>query len=507
MQDFTSWTEVDTPGRLTQIDTRSTFMSLRGDDADVYLYKAIVKALSDFNQEFEFYIDAADPTAGDRSVALVSYVQDLDDWEANRAGNKNQISVMVDNIAAGPAPRVAIIETNGGSVYSSAATYSPAMDTLFYCTFVKLGADVTLYIYSDSGRTTLVATLTLTLQAAYAITYVMAPQSNGSGDADEISGYIQDMDDPESYEDLKAGFEVGQGSEELLGEFISQQADEEQLKAAFDGQVTENLLGKFISQQADNKELLGEFEARHTGVPVTLLGKFIAQHADYKTLLGEFIVRQADYKTLLGEFIVQHKDSKTLLGKFTAQHKDSKTLLAEFIVQQADYETLLGKFIVKQKHGISDPHCFFIVRHKDSKTLLGKFIVQQADYKTLKASFDGQVTENLLGKFVAQQADYKTLLGKFIAQQADYKTLLGKFIAQHKDSKTLLGKFVAQHKDSETLLGKFIVRHKDDEELLCGFVVRHVGVPVELSGHFRIDKDFMSKGLSVDVYQDMSIIA
>ncbi len=73
MQNFVTFTEVDAPGRLSQAADRSTFMGLRGNDADVYLYKAIVAAWpTDFSQEFEFYIDAADPTSGDRSVALVS---------------------------------------------------------------------------------------------------------------------------------------------------------------------------------------------------------------------------------------------------------------------------------------------------------------------------------------------------------------------------------------------------------------------------------------------------
>ncbi|GAH07381.1 unnamed protein product, partial [marine sediment metagenome] len=37
MQDFTTFTEVDGPGRLTHDAARSNFMGLRGNDADVYL--------------------------------------------------------------------------------------------------------------------------------------------------------------------------------------------------------------------------------------------------------------------------------------------------------------------------------------------------------------------------------------------------------------------------------------------------------------------------------------
>ncbi len=354
MQDFTTFTEVDVPDRLTQIAARSTFMGLRGNDADVYLWKGIVGLLpSSFQQEFEFYIDAADPTEGDRSVALVSYTQDLDDWEGNRAGNKPQISVMIDNVAAGPAPRVALVETNGGTVYTSAATYSPAMDTLFYCTFVKVGTVTTLYIYSDAGRTTLVATLTLTLQGAINVAYVMAPQGNGSGDTDEISGYIQDMDDPESNEDLFGEFEVGQDSQDLPAEFFVKQGSVD-LPAEFAGQVTEDLPAEFAGQDVEDlpaefagqdvEDLPAEFEAGQGSAD--LPAEFIVIHEGFAAseLDAQFIIRHSDYKELLGEFIVRHSDLVELAGEFIARHADSAEFVGEFIIRHSDFEDLAAHF-------------------------------------------------------------------------------------------------------------------------------------------------------------------
>lgn len=340
MQNFTTFTDVDAPERLTQNTTRSIFMGLRGNDADVYLWKAIVATLpTNFSQEFEFYIDAADPTEGDRSVALVSYVQDLDDWEANRAGNKNQLSVMVDNVAAGPAPRVALVETNGGTVYTSPATYNPSMDTLYYCTFIKVGTATTLYIYSDAARTTLVATLTLTLQAGWGITYVMAPQSNGSGDTDEISGYIQDMDDPQSYGDLAAKLEVGQGSKDLLGKFEAQVTAELLGKGEIQQSGSANAYAHLIVRNIDSANAYGHFIVRHDGIPVELLGKGEIRHPGSANAYAHLIVKNIGSANAYAHLIIRNTDSKDLASTF-------RTSTPAWIIQGASVEAYIRLSIV-----------------------------------------------------------------------------------------------------------------------------------------------------------------
>ena len=300
MQDFTTFTESDAPGRLSQAADRSTFMGLRGNDADVFLRKAIVAAWpTDFSQDFEFYIDAADPTSGDRSAALVSYLQDLDDWEANRAANKNQVSVMVDNVAAGPAPRIAIVETNAGNVYTSAATYNPAMDTLYYCTFVKVGTVTTLYIYSDASRTTLVATLTLTLQAGWTIVYAMAPQSNGSGDADEISGYIQNMDDPISSAELYGHAIIRNiGSAEAYAKVLIQQPSEE-------------LYGHAIIRNISSTEVYGHAEIKQE-TSAELYAHAIIKNIGSAELYAHAIIKNIGSAELYCHVVIQ--DTAELYG-------------------------------------------------------------------------------------------------------------------------------------------------------------------------------------------------
>ncbi len=345
MQDFTTFTESDAPGRLSQAADRSTFMGLRGNDADVFLRKAIVAAWpTDFSQEFEFYIDTADPTSGDRSVALVSYVQDLDDWEANRAANKNQVSVMVDNVAAGPAPRIAIVETNAGNVYTSAATYNPAMDTLFYCTFVKVGTVTTLYIYSDAGRTTLVATLTLTLQAGWTIVYAMAPQSNGSGDADEISGYVQDLDDPISSLELYASFTVNQWYEELYGHAEIQQ------------ETSADLYAHAIIRNVSSPELYAHAVIRNIG-SVELYASFTVNQW-YAELYGHAEIQQETSADLYAHALIRNINSAELYAHAIIINIGSAELYGHGIIKNIDSAQEYGHGIIRNI-GSADLPCTF----------------------------------------------------------------------------------------------------------------------------------------------------
>jgi len=479
MQNFTTFTEVDVPGRLMQDATRSSFTGLRGDDADIYLYKAIVSTLTDFTQEFEFYIDAADPTGTDRSAALVSYVQDLDDWEANRAGSKNQISVMVDLVAAGPAPRVAIVETNGTMVYTSAATYSPAMDTLFYCTFVKLGADVTLYIYSDSGRTTLVATLTLTLQAAYAISYVMAPQSNGSGDADEISGYIQDMDDPQS-------------SKDLYGYGVIKNASSAELYASFSAQTTVELYGHAIIRDEISAELYASFEVNQSS-------------AD---LYGHGIIQNASSVELYGHTVIRHVGtSQELYGDAIIRDASSAELYGDAIIQGASSAELYGYTRIKDT-GSAELYGYGIIRDTDSGELYGYGVIRDTSSVELYGYvlITRKSSAELYGDAVIKNASSAELYGDAVIKNASSAELYGHAIIRHESSAELYGYGIIRNIGSAELYGYGIIRNIGSAELYTRGIVRNIG-SVELLCGFRLSTDkWIVQGVSAEAYIELTIV-
>jgi len=158
----------------------------------------------------------------------------------------------------------------------------------------------------------------------------------------------------ETFQDLPAQFEVGQGSAELLGEFDVSQGSAE-------------FLGRFEVGQ-DSTELLGKFEAQTTA-----------------ELLGRFEVGQ-DSADLLGKAVIRHPDTAELLGKFDVS-QGSADLLGEFEAQST--ADLLGKGIVK---------------NISSADLPGELVVRHAGSEDLPAAFDGQVSLNLLGEFVVRHS-------------------------------------------------------------------------------------------------------
>lgn len=134
---------------------------------------------------------------------------------------------------------------------------------------------------------------------------------------------------------LLAIFEVNQtnANQELLGIFQS-------------GQGSQDLLGEFISQQADSEDLLAEFIVRRSA-SIELLGKLVIRRSASVELLAHFISRQAGSAELLGTIIVRHSDLQNLLGKIIVRHSDLVELLGHFISRQAGSTDLLGETVVR----------------------------------------------------------------------------------------------------------------------------------------------------------------
>jgi hypothetical protein len=70
---------------------------------------------------------------------------------------------------------------NDGSDHWFEQSYTGTADTWYYLKIVKSGTSLKCYIYSDSARTNLLATLSLTLHEDYHFEYIYASQSENSG--------------------------------------------------------------------------------------------------------------------------------------------------------------------------------------------------------------------------------------------------------------------------------------------------------------------------------------
>lgn len=170
-----------------------------------------------------------------------------------------------------------------------------------------------------------------------------------------------------------------------------------------------------------------------------------------------------------------------LHGEFMARHGGTADLAAEFIVRQGGPqigEDLLGEFIVRHVGTPVNLPAEFIVSRMGDVELHGEFIVQQRGDVDLHCQFE-----------VGQGA----------------VDLPGEFIAQHADSQDLPAQFFVRNGGTEDLHGEFVIRRSATVNLLCEFIVRQADAQ-DLPAHFRIDVDFISKGLNVSVYRDLGVI-
>jgi len=241
----------------------------------------------------------------------------------------------------------------------------------------------------------------------------------------------------------------------------------------------EDLLGAFTVRQLDSQNLIAGFVVRHTIVDIVpeLLGGFSARRISGVNLFAGFIARQTSGAVgvnLYAELAVRQETSVDLLGYWEGQ--TSVDFFGEFDVRQETTRNLYGEFFINQ--GDVD--------------LLGIFNAQHAASEDLPAGFDGQAVVDLLGVFTVRNIGAIDLLGEFEIRRTATRNLPAIFFIRDAATVNLLGEFIVRHAATSNLLGEFIVRQPGS---------------VDLPAHFRMDKEFISKGLNVSVYRDMSIIS
>jgi len=182
--DFTTYTEVDTSGRLTVTSTKATAVNAgAGDIVYIYLDKNTA-TLNALDVDFEIYINSDSTTDGRGGMAISNTVGVVDGFAST------DISVM-GMIAGGPNYNIMLVR--GDSV--SEKNYACSANTIYYCTLTRVAASdtVTLKVYSDSTRETLLDTLTETgfgTTTRYRYVYGFVNQQVGTGDFD---GYVQNL--------------------------------------------------------------------------------------------------------------------------------------------------------------------------------------------------------------------------------------------------------------------------------------------------------------------------
>lgn len=189
-EDFTTYTKVDPDGKLTVTSAKVAATALpQNGTGQSYVYKdkGVGFFTGNFSHNFEIQATAH---SGNSYYSYWGVSNQI----ADRAATTNGYDVLI--LFDGANYQIYFEEINSGSFYQ--ATYQISGSTSYYCTFRRntaVGANGTIYldIYSDSGRTTLLTTLTLTLHAATNWRYIYGVQSNDNGNATTMTGFTQNL--------------------------------------------------------------------------------------------------------------------------------------------------------------------------------------------------------------------------------------------------------------------------------------------------------------------------
>ena len=168
-EDFTTFTEVDIGADRIQ-KTANHIDHLAYANENTYLYKDYgIGHFGDFTHKFQFKVDAS--TKHHSNVYLLA--NEINISISLILGNKTHIKVFsYEN-------KIYLRERYGGTSYTDYYT-GVSIDTWYYIRVVKSGTSLNVYIYSDSGFSNLIDTLSLTLQANHTFRYLYPANTHNS---------------------------------------------------------------------------------------------------------------------------------------------------------------------------------------------------------------------------------------------------------------------------------------------------------------------------------------
>lgn len=190
-QDFTTYTETDTPARLTVAASTITIATL-DDDEDVFCYKDFTASYfaSDYEHTFKFMATA-------QTGSEICYLWGLSDSVALCIGK--QITANTDLHTLSWENGAFVLTERNAAVSTTDTSAAASLNTYYYIRVVRdeaVGTFGTLYayIYTDEQYTTLFDTLTVTLTESKDFRYVIVASGKGDGGGSTaFSGTIANM--------------------------------------------------------------------------------------------------------------------------------------------------------------------------------------------------------------------------------------------------------------------------------------------------------------------------
>lgn len=213
-EDFTAYVEVDPNSHIGLVGTNHVdFKAYNNEDA--YLYSD--KGPDHFGTGWEHKIDVkyvSHSSYNTNAVWMLS--NDIDDITGLSTAGKSAVYV---NTRYSAAELMEICEMYLGSIYSS-SSFTMTAGTMYYLTVKRDGTAFTCKIYSDSARTNLLATLSLTLNDAQPNhRYVFAANTNNNGQNRWGDFDIENLDLQEVGVTEKGFSDVGEGSDAFINPY------------------------------------------------------------------------------------------------------------------------------------------------------------------------------------------------------------------------------------------------------------------------------------------------
>ena len=189
IEDFTTYTEVDASSRLTVTASKARGVNV---DRDIDVYLHFDKGVDNYDAidiDFETQIESASANGSRGGMGLtVSAISVIDGF------GSTDIAVMFRRLSSGFK-----FELNRGDAVATDLSAALSSGTTYYCTLLRTAGSntVTLDIYSNSARTTLVETLSVSGYGGstkYRRLYGFVNKNTGSG-GNDWDGFIQNMED------------------------------------------------------------------------------------------------------------------------------------------------------------------------------------------------------------------------------------------------------------------------------------------------------------------------
>lgn len=180
LEDFTTFTEVDPNGHLSKNATHVDHKGYRNEDC--YLNKSYgANHFGDFTHLINLKPVGHGATNYGASYFWMLSVDTVDDFNGLTTASKTGIGVTDWYLAGtGKGHYISVEETYLGTRYTASALYLTE-GTQYYLTIIKSGTNLTANVYTNSARTTLLGTRSLTLHADHKCKYIFAGNTYNDG--------------------------------------------------------------------------------------------------------------------------------------------------------------------------------------------------------------------------------------------------------------------------------------------------------------------------------------